>query len=124
ERVELLVGRAIRAMWVMTFHAACSRMLRAHAEEVGFTRQFTIYDSADQRRLIKKCIDDLGYDSKRYTPRAMQTQISSAKNNLTTVADYAAAASTPFEEIVAQVYDHYNRELLASNAMDFDDLLV
>src|SRR5690349_24587281 len=70
DRVEHLVGRATRAMWVMTFHAACTRMLRAHAEELGFTRQFTIYDAADQRRLIKKCLDDLGHDSKRYTPRA------------------------------------------------------
>src|SRR5919107_5246253 len=68
ERVELLVGRAIRAMWVMTFHAACARMLRSHADKLGYTRQFTIYDSADQRRLIKKCLDDQGIDPKRYTP--------------------------------------------------------
>src|SRR3954462_7739921 len=59
ERVEMLVGRAIRAMWVMTFHAACARMLRSDAHRLGYTRQFTIYDSADQRRLIKKCLDDL-----------------------------------------------------------------
>ncbi len=57
ERVELLVGRATRAMWVMTFHAACARMLRAHAEKLGYTRQFTIYDTADQRRLMKQCLD-------------------------------------------------------------------
>jgi DNA helicase-2/ATP-dependent DNA helicase PcrA len=124
ERVELLVGRATRAMWVMTFHAACARMLRAHAEELGFTRQFTIYDAADQRRLIKKCLDDLGYDTKRYTPRAMQSQISNAKNALRMPADYAEFATTPFEEIVADVYRVYDRELLANNAMDFDDLLT
>ena len=76
ERVELLVGRATRAMWVMTFHAACARMLRADADKLGYTRQFTIYDAADQRRLIKQCLDDLGYDTKRFTPRAMQSQIS------------------------------------------------
>src|SRR3954462_4700860 len=62
ERVEMLVGRAIRAMWVMTFHAACARMLRSDAHRLGYTRQFTIYDSADQRRLIKKCLDDLDVD--------------------------------------------------------------
>src|SRR4051795_3622426 len=73
ERVELLVGRATRAMWVMTFHAACARMLRSAAPRLGYTRQFTIYDSADQRRLIKKCLDDLDVDVKRFTPRAMQT---------------------------------------------------
>src|SRR3954469_2111230 len=124
ERVELLVGRATRAMWVMTFHAACTRMLRAHAGELGFTRQFTIYDAADQRRLIKRCLDDLGYDAKRYTPRAMQSQISSTKNSLRTPEEYAELATTPFEEIVADVYRLYERELLSNNAMDFDDLLV
>ena len=68
ERVELLVGRATRAMWVMTFHAACARMLRSDAHRLGYTRQFTIYDSADQRRLIKRCLDDLDVDVKRFTP--------------------------------------------------------
>ena len=68
DRVELLVGGAIRAMWVMTFHSACARMLRADAHRLGYTRQFTIYDSADSRRLIKKCLDDLDIDPKRFTP--------------------------------------------------------
>ena len=95
ERVELLVGRAIRAMWVMTFHAACARMLRADADKLGYTRQFTIYDAADQRRLIKKCLDDLGYDVKRYTPRAMQSQICDAKNRLRTPDDYAPSSAHP-----------------------------
>ena len=84
ERVELLVGRATRAMWVMTFHSACARMLRADAHRLGYTRQFTIYDAADSRRLIKKCIDELDIDPKRFTPRAMQAQISDAKNKLRT----------------------------------------
>src|SRR5439155_4323965 len=75
DRVELLVGRAVRAMWVMTFHAASARMLRADAHRLGYTRQFTIYDAADSRRLIKKCLDDLDIDAKRFTPRAMQVQI-------------------------------------------------
>ncbi len=82
ERVEHLVGRASRAMWVMTFHSACARMLRAYADELGYTRQFTIYDTGDQRRLIKQVLDNHGIDTKRYTPRAMQSQISSAKNKL------------------------------------------
>src|SRR5205823_1005790 len=59
ERVELLVGRRVRAMWVMTFHSACARMLRADAQRLGYTRQFTIYDQADSRRLVKRCLDDL-----------------------------------------------------------------
>ena len=124
ERVELLVGRVTRAMWVMTFHAACARMLRADADKLGYTRQFTIYDAADQRRMIKRCLDDLGYDTKRFTPRAMQSQISDAKNRLRTPEDLSNLIGNPFEQTVADVYQAYERELHRANAMDFDDLLV
>jgi ATP-dependent DNA helicase UvrD/PcrA len=123
ERVELLVGRATRAMWVMTFHSACARMLRADAHRLGYTRQFTIYDGADSRRLIKKCIDDLDIDVKRFTPRAMQAQISDAKNKLRSAEDYRRLVGSFFEQTVADVYEHYERELHRMNAMDFDDLL-
>jgi DNA helicase-2/ATP-dependent DNA helicase PcrA len=123
ERVELLVGRATRAMWVMTFHSACARMLRADAHRLGYTRQFTIYDGADSRRLIKKCIDDLDIDPKRFTPRAIQVQISDAKNRLRSAEEYRGLVSSFFEQTVADVYEHYERELHRMNAMDFDDLL-
>src|SRR3954462_1862188 len=124
ERVEQLVGRATRAMWVMTFHSACARMLRADAHRLGYTRQFTIYDAADSRRLIKKCLDDLDIDVKRFTPRAMQSQISDAKNKLRSADDYRQLVGSFFEQTVADVYEHYERELHRMNAMDFDDLLV
>jgi DNA helicase-2/ATP-dependent DNA helicase PcrA len=124
ERVEFLVGRATRAMWVMTFHSACARMLRAEAARLGYTRQFTIYDAADSRRLIKKCIDDLDIDVKRFTPRAMQVQISGAKNKLRSHEDYRQLVGSYFEQTVADVYEQYERELHRMNAMDFDDLLV
>src|SRR5689334_7417018 len=123
DRVELLVGRAVRAMWVMTFHAACARMLRSDADKLGYTRQFTIYDAADSRRLLKKCLDDLSVDAKRFTPRAMQSQISDAKNKLRSADDYRELVGSYFEQTVADVYAHYERELHRSNAMDFDDLL-
>jgi DNA helicase-2/ATP-dependent DNA helicase PcrA len=123
ERVEQLVGRATRAMWVMTFHSACARMLRADAHRLGYTRQFTIYDAADQRRLLKKCLDDLDIDSKRFTPRAMQSQISDAKNKLRSHEDYRQLVGSFFEQTVADVYQQYERELHRMNAMDFDDLL-
>jgi DNA helicase II / ATP-dependent DNA helicase PcrA len=123
ERVELLVGRATRAMWVMTFHSACARMLRADAHRLGYTRQFTIYDAADSRRLIKKCLDDLDIDVKRFTPRAMQSQISDAKNKLRSAEDYRQLVGSFFEQTVADVYEHYEREIHRMNAMDFDDLL-
>ena len=124
ERVELLVGRATRAMWVMTFHSACARMLRADAHRLGYTRQFTIYDAADQRRLIKRVLDDLDIDAKRFTPRAMQSQISDAKNKLRSSEDYRQLVGSYFEQTVADVYEQYERELHRMNAMDFDDLLV
>ena len=123
ERVELLVGGRIRTMWVMTFHAACARMLRAHADRLGYTRRFTIYDQADSRRLVKRCLDDLGIDPKRFTPAAVQAQISDAKNKLIDADGYGQMVGSFFEGTVAEVYRLYERELHRMNAMDFDDLL-
>src|SRR6201993_798785 len=124
DRAELLVGRRVRAMWVMTFHAACARMLRAHADKLGYTRRFTIYDQADARRLIKRCLDDLGIDPKRFTPSSIHNQISDAKNKLRDADSYAQMVGSFFEQTVADVYRSYERELHRMNAMDFDDLLV
>ena len=122
-RVEGLLGRGTRGMWLMTFHAACARILRAEAARLGYTRQFTIYDQADARRLTKRCIDELGVDPKRYTPAAIHNRISAAKNKLLAAADTRPQEGSPFEEMVADVYDLYERELHRMNAMDFDDLL-
>jgi superfamily I DNA/RNA helicase len=124
DRAELLVGRRVRAMWVMTFHAACARMLRAEAARLGYTRQFTIYDTADSRRLIKRCLDELGIDPKRFTPGSVHAQISDAKNKLRDSDEYAQMVGSFFEQTVADVYRSYERELHRMNAMDFDDLLV
>ncbi len=124
DRAELLVGRRVRAMWVMTFHAACARMLRAEAARLGYTRQFTIYDTADSRRLIKRCLDELGIDPKRFTPGSVHSQISDAKNKLRDSDEYAQMVGSFFEQTVADVYRSYERELHRMNAMDFDDLLV
>ena len=124
DRVELLLGRSVRGMWVMTFHSACARMLRADAHRLGYTRSFTIYDQADSRRLVRQCISDLDVDPKRFTPAAVQNQISDAKNKLRSAEDYRRLIGSFFEETVADVYEHYEREIHRANAMDFDDLLV
>jgi DNA helicase-2/ATP-dependent DNA helicase PcrA len=124
DRAGMLVGRRVRAMWMMTFHSACARMLRAHAERLGYTRQFTIYDQADSRRLIKRCLDDLGIDPKRFTPGGIGSQVSDAKNRLVDSDSYAQTVGSYFEQTVADVYREYERQLLRMNAMDFDDLLV
>jgi len=123
DRVELLLGRRTRGMWLLTFHAACARMLRADGARLGYTRQFTIYDQADARRLTKRSIDELGLDSKRFTPTAIHGQISDAKNLLRDAAAYRQLVGSYFEQTVADVYEVYERELHRANAMDFDDLL-
>jgi DNA helicase II / ATP-dependent DNA helicase PcrA len=123
ERVERLLGRSTRGMWVMTFHSACARILRAEADRLGYTRQFTIYDQADARRLTKRSADAVGVDPKRFTPSAIHNQISAAKNRLIDAESYRQAVGSQFEEMIADVYDIYERDLHRMNAMDFDDLL-
>src|SRR5436309_5991779 len=107
DRAAYLVGRRIRAMWVMTFHAACARMLRAHADRLGYTRQFSIYDQADSRRLITRCLDELGIDPKRFTSAAIQAQLSDAKNKLRDADAYGRIVGSHFEQTVADVYREY-----------------
>jgi superfamily I DNA/RNA helicase len=123
ERVEQLVGNRARAMWVMTFHSACARMLRADADKLGYTRGFTIYDEQDSLRLVKACVDELDVDPKRFAPRGIRRQISDAKNQLLDAEAYRLKVSTFFEQTAADVYDLYEKRLHAANAMDFDDLL-
>jgi DNA helicase-2/ATP-dependent DNA helicase PcrA len=124
ERVEQLVGRRARAMWLMTFHSACARMLRAEAERLGYTRSFTIWDEADSVRLVKACIEELDVDPKRFSPRAVKRQISDAKNLLEDADTYREKISSFFEQTAADVYELYEQRAHAMNAMDFDDLLV
>jgi DNA helicase-2/ATP-dependent DNA helicase PcrA len=124
ERVEALVGRSARAMWVMTFHSAFARILRADAERLGYSRGFTIYDESDSLRMLKRCMRELQIDSRRYPPRSIRSQISGAKNKLIDAVAYAEAQGSVFEEVVAEVYALYEKRMVEANAMDFDDLLV
>ena len=124
ERVSELVGDRARSMWVSTFHSACVRILRQEAAKLGYTNSFTIYDSSDSLRLIKKVMDELKIDPKRYAPRAVQGIISQAKNDLQGPADYINATENVFEQTVADIYAIYQRRLMAANAMDFDDLIA
>jgi DNA helicase-2/ATP-dependent DNA helicase PcrA len=124
ERVEALVGRSARAMWVTTFHSSCARMLRADAERLGYSRGFTIYDQSDSLRMLKRVMRELGVDPKRYPPRAVHSKISGAKNQLIDSGTYAEMQGSVFEEVVAEAYPLYEKRMLEANAMDFDDLLV
>ena len=124
ERVTNLIGGVSRAMWVTTFHSACARILRADAERLGYKRAFTIYDEPDSVRMVKRCMEELEHDPKRYPPRSIKAAISSAKNQLTDASDYGAAATTDRELAIAETYNLYERRMVEASAMDFDDLLV
>jgi DNA helicase II / ATP-dependent DNA helicase PcrA len=113
----------MRGMWLMTFHAACALILRAQGERLGYTLRFTIYDQADARRMVKRCIEEVGVDPKRFAPAAIHSQISQAKNKLLSASDCAQSRGSRFEEVVAEVYGLYEHELHRMNAMGFDDLL-
>src|ERR1700704_437640 len=123
EPVEDLVGPPARASWVMTFHAACGRILRREAPRLGYRSNFTIYDSADQLRLTKQCLEDLERDPKRFTPRGIHSQISNAKNQLIGPDDYASRGASFYDQTVADVYKLYQTKMFNSNAVDFDDML-
>ena len=124
ERLHRLLGQSGRGLWILTFHAACGRILRREAQRLGYRSNFTIYDQADQLRLVKQCLEELERDPKRFTPRGIHNQISHAKNQLVSPAEYAERVQSFYDQTVADVYGLYQRRLFASNAVDFDDLLM
>src|SRR5262249_31834224 len=123
ERGAALVGPPARAAWVMPFPSACGRILRREAQRLGYRSNFTIYDQADQIRLVKRCLEELERDPKRFTPRGIHSQISNAKNTLVGPDDYGERVASFYDQTVAEVYDLYQKRLFASNAVDFDDML-
>ena len=124
ERLMTMLGPVARAIWILTFHSACGRILRSEAERLGYRSNFTIYDSADQVRLVKQCLEELEKDPKRFVPRGVHAQISNAKNQLVTPAMYAERISSFYDQTIAEAYELYQRKLAASNAVDFDDMLM
>ena len=123
-RLDDLIGEQARRLWVMTFHAACGRMLRAESARLGYRSNFTIYDQADQVRLVKQCLEDLERDPKRFVPRGVHAAISNAKNELVSPAMYKERVASFFDQTVAEVYELYQQRLFSSNAVDFDDMLM
>ena len=124
DRVEELIGSVARDMWVSTFHSACSRILRYEAHRLGYRSAFSIYDSADSRRLVTMCVRDLDMDPKRFPPRNLQATISNAKNELIDYETFAGTGTGFYHEKVADVYRLYQQRLVEASAMDFDDLLM
>ncbi len=123
ERLEGLLGPArARSLSLGTFHATCARILRREAEAAGISRDYVIFDSDDQRRLVKQALEDLNLDDKRYRPRSMHAAISQAKSEL--VPPEAYASHSYFGEIVKRVYERYQALLTGNSGLDFDDLLM
>ncbi|HEX6247980.1 MAG TPA: DNA helicase PcrA, partial [Nocardioidaceae bacterium] len=124
ERVEELVGRRARLMWVSTFHSACVRILRKEIDKFGYKSSFSIYDAADSKRLMTLVLRDLDLDPKRYQPRAVLNWVSNAKNELVDEEQAAKDAKNHLEETYAAAYAVYQRRLREANALDFDDLIM
>src|SRR2546421_11528156 len=124
DRLDALLGPRARGSWILTFHAACGRILRREAPRLGYRTNFTIYDQADQVRLTKQCLEELERDPKRFVPRGIHSQISNAKNQLVGPEEYRSRVASFYDQTVADAYELYQRRLFASNAVDFDDLLM
>ncbi|NNF59272.1 MAG: UvrD-helicase domain-containing protein [Rhodothermaceae bacterium] len=125
ERIVKLVGaEQAKGLWMGTFHSIFARLLRREAEHIGFTKDFSIYDTDDTERLLKNLMGRYGVDPKKITPRAVRSRISGAKNQMVTPQEYLRLAADPFEEAVAKLYGPYVEALRRANAMDFDDLLA
>ena len=124
-RVNKIVGFGAEQVWVSTFHSACVRILRRYIDRIGYSTDFTIYDTDDQKRLMKNVIKDLNLDSKIYKENGMLNKISDFKNKLMTTGDVASMAKSDFRMLnVSKIYDNYQEALKKNNALDFDDLIM
>ena len=125
ERVDHLVGFGSESIWVSTFHSACVRILRRFIDRLGYDTNFTIYDTDDQKSLMKEVCKYLQIDTKTYRERALLNAISSAKNEMISPQEFLLQAEGDFsKQKIAEVYLEYEKQLRANNALDFDDLLV
>src|SRR3954468_540671 len=124
DRVDKLVGPRSAAMWVMTFHSACVRILRREAKRLGFPTSFSIYDQADSQRLMALVCRELDLDPKRYPPKSFSAQVSNLKNELIDYETFKSRGSlTHMEQTLAEAYEMYQARLQQAGAMDFDDLI-
>lgn len=124
ERVENLVGEAAKDMWIGTFHSICVKILRRFIDRIGFEHSFVIFDTSDQRTLIKECLKDLQIDDKMFTDRIVQFEISNAKNDMKEPEEYEAISKGDYrKEKIASVYRLYQKRLKENNAIDFDDII-
>ena len=125
ERVDDLVGFGAESIWVSTFHSSCVRILRRHIESLGYTTSFSIYDSDDQKTLMRQVFKAMNVDTKQFRERSVLAAISSAKDKLITPEEFLLNAGADFrEKKTGEIYKEYQKQLRKNNALDFDDLIV
>ena len=124
ERVEKLVGDAAKDMWIGTFHSICVRILRKYIDRLGYDHSFLIFDTSDQKTLVKECMKSLKIDDKMFTDRSIMSEISNAKNEMLEPKTYQTKYAGEYrKEIIGKVYEMYQQKLKENNAVDFDDLI-
>lgn len=124
ERIKSTVGAGYEKVWVATFHSTCVRILRQHADKMGISKNFVIYDSKDQKKLVKECLKELNIDKKQFTPKAALNKISTCKNELITPLKFEKDSQDDYKDSVyAKIYKLYQKKLKSNDAMDFDDLI-
>ena len=124
ERIANLVGDEAKDIWMGTFHSICVRILRRFIDRIGFDTSFIIFDTSDQRTLIKACLKDLNIDDKMFTDRSVLSEISNAKNEMLEPSQYTVRANGDYrKEKIATVYELYQKRLKENNAIDFDDII-
>lgn len=124
DRVAILLNTNVDRMWIGTFHSICVRILRRDLNLVGYTKNFTIFDTTDQKTLIKECLKELNIDSKIYTPNYIQGRISSLKNEGVKASEFEKFAYSPMDKTILELYRLYEEKLQNNNAFDFDDLII
>ena len=124
ERVANLIGDVAKDMWIGTFHSICVRILRRYIERIGFTSSFVIFDTSDQKSLIKECMKELEVDDKMFNERGFMFEISNAKNDMLTPEEYAKRTNHEVrKETISKIYTLYQKKLKDNNALDFDDII-
>ena len=124
QRVEKIVGDVAQEMWMGTFHSICVRILRRFIDRIGFDTSFLIFDTSDQKTVVKECLKALNIDDKTFSDRSVLSEISNAKNEMLTPKTYQTKYAGEFrKEKIGQVYELYQKRLRENNAIDFDDII-
>lgn len=124
DRVKALIGERAENMWISTFHSTCVRILRREIDKIGYKSSFTIYDSSDQKTLVKECMKTLNINDKDITEQEIMGKIGKAKDRMQSVRSFMLENEANFrEKKIADVYEMYQKRLKENNALDFDDLI-